>query len=147
MIVGVLLPEPPEEQVSVPGAPELELDPPDPELDGQVATVPTEETTPDVVWLLGRVMLTLSPTATSVCCEASKATCTWRAVEVACITVWPGRALPPGRADTLVTRSAVGSNTAWPSVSLPVWLTPSVAWSFSKAVTVADPKYTDVRLS
>jgi hypothetical protein len=47
--VGVL----PEEQVSVPGAAELELDPPGPELDGQVATAPTEEMTPGVVWLFG----------------------------------------------------------------------------------------------
>ena len=65
-----------DEQVSVPGAAELELDPPGPELDGQVATAPTDETTPGVVWLLGRVIVTLSPTATSVCCEASNATCT-----------------------------------------------------------------------
>ena len=63
VMVGVLLPELPDEQVSVPGAAELEPDPPDPELDGQVATAPTEETTPGVVRLLGRVMLTLSPTA------------------------------------------------------------------------------------
>jgi hypothetical protein len=76
VMVGVLLPELPEEQESGPGAAEFELDPLDPELDGQVATVPTEETTPGVVWLLGRVMLTLSPTATSVCCEAFNATCT-----------------------------------------------------------------------
>ena len=60
-MVGVLLPELPEEQVSVPGAAELEPDPPDPELDGQVATAPTEETTPGVVWLLGRVMRHLVP--------------------------------------------------------------------------------------
>ena len=62
VMVGVaLLPELADEQVSVPGAAELELDPPDPELDGQVATVPTEETTPGVVWLLGRVMRHLVP--------------------------------------------------------------------------------------
>src|ERR1700722_7406791 len=89
MLGVVLLPELPEEQVSVPAAPELELDPLVPELDGQVATVPTEETTPGVVWLLGRVMVTLFPTATSVCCEASNATFTCRAVEVACNTVCP----------------------------------------------------------
>ena len=34
---------------------------------GVVATVPTEEITPGVVWLSGRVMVTLSPTATSDC--------------------------------------------------------------------------------
>ena len=66
-MVGVALPELPEEQVSVPGAAELEPDPPDPGLDEQVATAPTEETTPGVVWLLGRVMLTLFPSVTSVC--------------------------------------------------------------------------------
>ena len=147
VMVGVLLPELPDEQVSVPGAAELELDPPDPELDGQVATAPTEETTPGVVWLLGRVMLTLSPTATSVCCEASSATCTWRVVEVPCITVSPVWALPPSWADTLVTRTAVGSNTAWPRVSVPFWVTPRAAWSFFTAVVVADPKEADVGLS
>ena len=146
-MVGVVLPELPDEQVSVPGAAELELDPPDPELDGQVATVPTEETTPGVVWLLGRVMVTLSPTATSVCCEASNATCTWRVVEVACITVWPVWVLPPSWADSVVTRTAVGSNTAWPRVSVPFWVTPRAAWSFSTAVVVADPKKAEVGLS
>jgi hypothetical protein len=94
-MVGVLLPELPDEQVSVPGATELDPDPPDPELDGHVATVATEETTPPVVRLLGRVMLTLSPTATSVCCEEANAICTSRAVEVACITVSPGWVRPP----------------------------------------------------
>jgi hypothetical protein len=113
-MVGVLLPEPPEEQESVPGAAEPEadpLDPPGPELDWQVATVATEETTPGVVWLLGKVIVTLFPTATSVCCEAANAICTSRAVEVACITVSPGWVRPPSWADTLVTRTAVGSNT------------------------------------
>src|SRR5437763_4176138 len=146
-MLGVLLPEPPAEQESVPGEAELELDPPDPELDGQVATVPTEETVPGVVRLLGRVMVTLFPSATSVCCEAANATCTWRVVEVACSTVWPGGAPPPSWADTAVTRTAVGSNTAWPSVSVPVWVTPLAACSFSKAVIVADPKEADRGLS
>ena len=57
---------------------------------GVVATVPTEEITPGVVWLLGRVMVTLSPTATSDCSEASRAMLTWRCVEVAASTGWPG---------------------------------------------------------
>jgi len=143
----VLLPELPEEQESVPGAAEFELDPLNPELDGQVATVPTEETTPGVVWLLGRVMVTFSSTATSVCCEAFNATCTWRVVEVACITVSPAWALPPGWADTDVTRTAVGSNTAWPRASVPFWVIPRAAWSFSTAVVVADPKDGDIGLS
>jgi hypothetical protein len=112
MVGVVLLPELPDEQVPVPGVAELELDALDPEFDGQVATVPTEETTPGVVWLLGRVIVTVFPTATSVCCEASNATCTWRVVELPCITVWPARVVPPSWADRLVTRTAVGSNTA-----------------------------------
>src|SRR6202035_994318 len=119
-------------------------DPPDPELDGHVATVATEETTPGVVRLLGRTMLTLSRTAMLVCCEALNATCTWRMVEVACITVSPGWALPPSWAERLVTRTAVGSNTAWPSASVPFWLTPRDAWSFSTAVVVAGPKEADL---
>jgi hypothetical protein len=94
-MVGVLLPEPFDEQVSVPGAAALDPDRPDPEPDGQVATVATEETTPGVVRLLGRVMVTLFPTATSVCCEAANAICTCRAVEVAWITVSPGWVRPP----------------------------------------------------
>ena len=147
MMVGVVLPELPEEQVSVPGAAELELDPLDPELDGQVATAPTEDTTPGVVRLFGRVMVTLSPTAILVCCEAFNATCTWRVVEVACITVSPGWALPPSWADTLVTRTAEASNTTWPRVSVPFWVTPRAAWSFCTAVVVADPKEAEVGLS
>ena len=133
--------------MSVPGAAELELDPPDPELDGQVATVPTEETTPGVVWLLGRVMVTLSPTATrSVARRPTQpAPREW--------SRWP--ASPSGRAerclpswaDTLVTRTAVGSNTAWPSASVPVWVTPRAACSFSTAVVVADPKEAEFGLS
>src|ERR1700682_6500824 len=131
VMVGVVLPD---EQVSVPGAAELEFDLPDPELDGQVASTPTEETTPGVVLLLGRVMVTVSPTATSVCCEAPNATCTIRVVEVACITVWSVWVLPPGGAERVVTRTAVGSNTAWPRVSMPFWVTPRAAWSFTRAV-------------
>src|SRR5436305_10574375 len=98
-MVGVLLPELPKEQVSIPGAAEVELDPLDPGLDGQVATAPTEDTTPGVVWLFGRVMLTLFPTATVVCSEALSATCTWRLVQVACITVWQAVERPPTGAD------------------------------------------------
>src|SRR6202171_1261988 len=119
VMVGVVLPD---EQVSVPGAAELEFDLPDPELDGQVASTPTEETTPGVVLLLGRVMVTVSPTATSVCCEAPNATCTIRVVEVACIT-------------------------AWRRGSMPCWVTPRAAWSFTRAVKVAHPKAAEVGLS
>ena len=147
VIVGVLLPELPEEQVSVPGAAELDPDPPDPELDGQVATAPTEETTPGVVWLFGRVMLTLSPTAIVVCSEALSATCTWRMVDVPCITAWPGWALPPSWADTLVTRTAEGPNTAWPRASVPSWDTPRAACNCITAAVVAGPKDADVGLS
>src|SRR5579863_3023558 len=102
----------PGEQLSVPGAAEPD---PGPELEGQVATAPTEETTPGVDRLSGRAMVTRSPTATWVCCEASSATCTWRAVEVPCITVPPGWAVPPSSAGRVVTRMAAGSNTAWPN--------------------------------
>ena len=91
--------------------------------------------------MLGRVTVTLSPTATSVYCEASNATCTWRVVVVACITVWPVWVLPPNSwDDRAFTRTAVASNTAWPSVSVPFWVTPRAAWSFSKTVVVAEPK-------
>jgi hypothetical protein len=69
LTVGVVLlpvPVPPDGQVSDPDPVELELDPPDAEVDvGQVATVPTEATTPGVVRLSGSVMVTLSPTDTS----------------------------------------------------------------------------------
>jgi len=61
---------------------------------GVVATVPTDEMTPGVFWLLGRVMVTLSPTATSDCSDASSAMLTWRVVEVAWSTDWPGWAGP-----------------------------------------------------
>ena len=59
-----------------PALAELEPDPSEPELGGQLATVATEETTPAVIRLLGSVMLTLFPTSMLVCCEASSATCT-----------------------------------------------------------------------
>jgi hypothetical protein len=42
-----LLPELPDKQVSVPDG--AELDPPDLAFDGQMATLPTEETTPALV--------------------------------------------------------------------------------------------------
>jgi hypothetical protein len=92
-------------------------------------------------------MVTLSPTATSLSCEASNATCTWRVVEVACITVWPVWALPPSWADTVVTRTAVASNAAWPRVSVPFCATPRAACSFSKAVAVADPNNEELGFS
>ncbi len=144
-IVGVVSEELPAEQASVPGAavPGLEFGPPAPDPGWQVATFATEATIPGVVRLSGRVMLTLSPTAMLVCCEASKATCTRRVVEVAFSTVWPGRALSPGWAATEVTRTAMGSNTARPKASLPFWATPTAAWSFSTAAVVAAPKKAD----
>ena len=63
---------------------------------------------------------------------------------MACITVSPVWVPPPSWADTLVTRTAVGSNTAWPSVSVPFRVTPRAAWSFCTAVVVADPKKADL---
>lgn len=56
---------------------------------GVVATVPTEEIAPGVVWLLGNVIDTWSPTVTSDCWSASRAILTWRALEVADITGCP----------------------------------------------------------
>src|SRR5271170_4874738 len=147
VIVGVLLPALPKEQASVPGAAELAPGPLGPELDGQVATAPTEETTPGVVQLLGRVMLTLSPTAIVVCSEALSATCTCLVVEVPCITVPPAWVLPPSCAETFATRTAEGSNTTWPRFSVPFWVTLRAACSFITAVVVAGPKEADAGLS
>src|SRR5215472_4387794 len=101
------LPEPPE----TPELPEL---PEPPEL---VATVPTEEIVPAVVLWSGSVTVTLSPTPTSLCWSARRATVTTRRVEVA-VRTGPA-AGPPRLAFTWLTRSAVGSNTAEPSVSDP----------------------------
>ncbi len=81
---------------------------------GAVATVPTAAITPGLVRLLGRVMVTLPPTVPSDCWAASRATLIWRVVEVATIAGWPGYGGPPKVTDSEVTRSAVGSNTAWP---------------------------------
>src|SRR5689334_18791118 len=128
VMVGVL----PDAHASLPGVAELDPESPAPELDGQLATVATEETTPEVVWLLGRAMLTLFPTAMLACWEASSATCTSRVGEVPCSTVSPGWAAPPGWTGTLVTRTATGSNTAWPRLKMPVRGTPRAAWSFSR---------------
>jgi hypothetical protein len=65
-MVGVPEPEDPEPlfELEEPDDPE---EPPLPEEPDElvVATVPTEEITPGVVWLSGRVMVTLSPTFTS----------------------------------------------------------------------------------
>src|SRR5438552_9136783 len=130
--------------MSVPGAADVEFGPPGPGLDGQVATEPTAETTPGVVRLSGRVIITLFPTATSVCCEALNATCTCRVVEVARSTVWPGWARPPSWTDPLATRTAEGSNNTWPRASVPFWVTPRASWSFSTAVIVAAPKVADL---
>ena len=102
-----------------------------------VATVPTEVTTPGVVRLSGRVMTTWSPTLTSDCWAASRAMVTTRVVEVACRTGWPAWSAPPSVADTVVTRTATGSNTACPRGRVPVWDMPRVAWSFFSAVAVA----------
>jgi hypothetical protein len=145
-IVGVALPAPPEEQASVPGAAELAPGTA-PELDGQVATAPTEDTTPGVIRLSGRVMLTLSPTAIVVCSAALSATWTCLVGEVPCMTVPPGWVLPPSCAETFVTRSAVGSNTTCPRFSAPFWVTPRAACSFITPVVVAGPNEADAGLS
>ena len=63
--VGVLLPEPP-----------------DPLEEDVLATFPTEDTTPGVVLLSGRVMATVSPFLTWDCRPASRSTLTCRVVEL-----------------------------------------------------------------
>src|SRR3984885_7676991 len=113
-MVGVELPD---EQASVPGATEVEFAPPDPWLDGQLATVPTEETTPGVIRLLGRVIVTLSPTATLICCEASNATWTWRGLRwLASPSGWPGPRFPTGQ---------TASSPAWPKARTPLGREPA----------------------
>ena len=99
--------------------------------------MPTEEITPGVVWLFGKVIVTLSPSATSDCSDASRAMLTWRVVEVADSTGWPDWAGAPRVADTEVTRTAVGTNTACPRASVPLSVTPSAASSFSTPRSVA----------
>src|ERR1700730_13298064 len=143
-MVGVELPD---EQASVPGATELEFAPPDPWHDWHLARVPPEETAPGVIRLLGRVIVTLSPTATLICCEASNATWTWRVVEVACITVWLAWAALPTWADSVITRMAECQLPAWPRASVPFWVSPRARWSFSSAVVVSEPQTADCGLS
>ncbi len=60
-----------------------------------VATVPTEVTVPGVLWPLGSVMLTLSPTASSPSWSASRSMVTMRFVDVAVRICEPGWAEPP----------------------------------------------------
>ena len=79
-----------------------------------------EVTTPGVVWLSGKVMVTRSPAVTSDCWLASSWAVTCRVVELACNTCSPGWAGLPSVAETLVTLAAVGRKTAWPSARLPV---------------------------
>jgi hypothetical protein len=50
---------------------------------------------------------------------------------------WPAWTVPPKVAEIVVTLTAVGKNTACPSVSVPFWATPRAASSFSSAVVVA----------
>src|SRR5262249_40216481 len=97
----------------------------------RVATVPTEDTTPGVVWPVGRVTVTLSPAFTCDCCAASRATVTPRCVEVAANNVPAAGA--PRLAEMAVTRIADGRNTAWPSGRVPVWSRPRWACSCCSA--------------
>ena len=91
--------------------------------DGDFATVPTDETTPGVVWLSGRSIVTRSPFLTLDCWAAASATVTWRTVEVIPST-GPGATFAPAIGWTLVTRTGPGSNTTDPSGSSPVALIP-----------------------
>jgi hypothetical protein len=98
----------------------------------------TEVTNPGVVWLLGRVIVTLSPTMTSDCWAGSSGTRTARIVDVACSTGAPPCAAAPSVAEMLVTLAALGKNTTWPSARLPVSVMPSFACSLSTAAAVAE---------
>src|SRR5215469_5105373 len=117
-MVGVLPdPELPDEPDDDPGD---DPDPPAEPADGLVATVPTYVTTPGVVLLPGRMIVTRSPTITSPRSVASSWTVTWRDVELASKTGVPAWAGLPSVAGTLVTLAAEGKNTAWPRARLPV---------------------------
>src|SRR5262249_56542875 len=94
-----------------------------------VATLPTEDTTPGVTRPVGRVIITLSPAFTSDGCAASRAMVTTRRAEVAANTGPAAGA--PRLAGIVVTRIADGTNTAWPSGSVPVCSRPSPASTFS----------------
>jgi hypothetical protein len=59
----------------------------------------------------------------------SRSTVTTRVVDVADMMVWPAGADAPKVAATEVMRAALGRNTAWPRLSVPVALTPRADWS------------------
>ena len=91
---------------------------------------------PGVVWLSGSVIVTVSPTLTLPCSEASSAILTWRAVEVIAST-GPGMTVEPTVGVTLVTRTGPCSNTTDPSSSSPVTEAPCADCSARIAAAVA----------
>ena len=85
------------------------------ELPVPLATLPTAEITPGVDFPSGMVTVTLSPLRTSDCWETSRLDRHHRPGRVAVNTA--PDAAEPSCADTLATRMARGSNTAWPNGS------------------------------
>ncbi len=100
--------------------------------------MPTAEITPGVDFPSGMVTVTLSPLPTSDCWETSSLTVTTGRAEVAVNTV--PDAAEPSCADTLATRMARGSNTAWPNGSSPVAVRPSPVCSCSRPYLVSQEK-------
>ena len=100
------------------------------------------EITPGVISPSGSVIDTLSPTATSVCIEASRSIVTTGVSELPVSTTDPAVAAPPGTVPvpSPVTWIAPGRNTAWPSGSVPVTLSPRCACSSPSAYAVSPLK-------
>ena len=100
------------------------------------------EITPGVTDPSGSVTETLLPTATSVCSEASRSIVTTGVSELPVSTVAPAAAEPPGTAPVPrpVTWIAPGRNTAWPSGSVPVSVSPRCACSSPSAYAVSPLK-------
>ena len=100
------------------------------------------EITPGVTDPSGSVIETLLPTATSLCSEASRSIVTTGVSELPVSTTAPAAADPPGTAPVPrpVTRIALGRNTAWPSGSDPVTVSPRCDCSSSSAYAVSPLK-------
>src|SRR4029453_13082217 len=103
------------------------------ESDGVVATLPTLDTTPGVVWPSGMVIVALSPSLTCDCWAASRPMWTLRAVEVAERIEVPAWAELPRVAESSVTLAPVGRNTAWQRGRMTVRSSHTWVWSFRRA--------------